>query len=185
MEADRKKKKVHVGQHNIRTAIAATLCALIYILVGRNPTFACIGAIFGTGSDMPGSRLSGGNRFFGTLIGGVLGMALFRLYLVFYPDGETRAAILPFLFAGVVILILLSRIFWKGAVQPGGVVLCILLFNMPAETYLSYSINRIVDTGIGVVIALVVSWLLPRTRVDRWLKKLGLKKEPEENVPKS
>ena len=170
------KKRVRVGRHNIRTAIAATLCALIYILAGRNPTFACIGAIFGTGADMGGSLQHGGNRFFGTLIGGLLGMGLFRLYMIFYPDGKTRPLILLFLFVGVVILVLLSRIFWKGAVQPGGVVLCILLFNTPPERYLSYSINRIIDTGIGVAIALLVSLLLPRERVDRWLNALKGKK---------
>lgn len=175
----KQKKRFCIGQHNVRTAIAATLCALVYILVGRNPTFACIGAIFGTGSDMAGSRINGGNRFFGTLIGGLLGMGLFRLYLVFFPDGETRPILLLFLFAGVVLLILLSRIFWKGAVQPGGVILCILLFNTPVDTYMSYSINRIIDTGIGVVIALLISWLLSRKRVDRWLNAMRRKKEPK------
>ena len=78
---------------------------------------------------------------------------------------------------GVVLLILVSQIFhWPGAVQPGGVVLCILLFNTPVETYISYSLNRIVDTGIGVIIALLVNWLLPRERVVAWMEKLRLKK---------
>lgn len=167
-----RKKRVRIGHQNIRTAIAATLCALLYVLVDRNPTFACIGAIFGTGGDMEGSLRHGGNRFFGTLIGGLLGMGLFRLYMLVYPDGKTRPLILLFLFAGVVVLILISRIFWKGAVQPGGVVLCILLFNTPPERYLSYSVNRIIDTGIGVAIALLVSLLLPRERVDRWINKM-------------
>ena len=167
----------HVGQRNVKTAVAATLCALLYLIVGRNPTFACIGAIFGLGSDMPNSRLNGGNRFFGTLFGGFLGMALFRLYIIFYPQGGIHAALLPFLFVGVVILILVSQLFnWPGAVQPGGVVLCILLFNTPVETYIAYSLNRIIDTGIGVVIALLVNWLLPRDRVIALLQWLHLKK---------
>ena len=85
---------LHVGQRNIKTALAATLCALLYFLVGRNPTFACIGAIFGVGSDMDNSRLNGGNRFFGTIIGGLLGMLLFRLYIIFYPDGSKHLHIL-------------------------------------------------------------------------------------------
>ena len=166
-----------VGQRNVKTAVAATLCALLYLIVGRNPTFACIGAIFGLGSDMPNSRLTGGYRFFGTLFGGFLGMALFRLYIIFYPNGGIHAALLPFLFVGVVILILVSQLFnWPGAVQPGGVVLCILLFNTPVETYIAYSLNRIIDTGIGVVIALLVNWLLPRERVVLILQKLHLKR---------
>ena len=75
----------HIGQRNVKTALAATLCAALYFMVGQNPTFACIGAIFGMGSDMENSKLNGGNRFWGTIIGGFLGMLLFRIYICFYP----------------------------------------------------------------------------------------------------
>ena len=173
-------KRVHIGQHSIRTAIAVTLVAALYLLVERNPSFACMGAVFGVGTDMAGSRRNGGNRFVGTVIGGLQGMGLFRLYLFIYPDGKARLLILPFLFVGVVLLILCSRVFWKGAVQPGGVVLSLLLFNTPPETYLSYSINRIIDTGVGVLVALLISWLLPRERVNRWLRRMGITPAPHD-----
>lgn len=177
MNEAEKRVRFRVGQQNIKTAIATTLVALVYLLVGRNPTFACIGAIFGTGTSMGNSKLNGGNRFFGTLIGGVLGMLLFRLYMVFYPDGNARPLMLLFVFVGVVLLVLISRIFWVGAVQPGGVVLCILLYNTPVDRYISYSVNRIIDTGIGVLIALVVSWLLPRERMYKIMRAIRLKKK--------
>lgn len=171
----------HIGQQNIKSAIAATLCALVYLLIDRNPTFACIGAIFGVGGDMAGSKLYGGNRFFGTIIGGVLGMILFRLYLFIYPDGATRPLMLLFVFVGVVLLILAGNLCkWVGAIQPGGVVLCILLFNTPVDTYISYSVNRIIDTGIGVAVGILISLLLPRERLHKILIKLHLKKKPEE-----
>ena len=148
--------QLHIGQRNIKSALAATLCALLYFVIGRNPTFACIGAIFGMGSDMGNSRLNGGNRFFGTIIGGVLGMLLF---------------------IGVVVLILVSQTFhWPGAVQPGGVVLCIILFNTPVETYISYSIWRMIDTGVGVAIALLINYLLPRERVIRFFEAAHMRK---------
>ncbi|MFR5787431.1 MAG: hypothetical protein ACLUHE_10250 [Christensenellales bacterium] len=41
-----------VGMRNVKTALAAAFCALAYYFVGRSPAFACIGAIFGMGSDM-------------------------------------------------------------------------------------------------------------------------------------
>lgn len=158
----------HIGQRNIKTAAAATICALLYFLVDRNPTFACIGAIFGLGSDMENSRLNGGNRFFGTVIGGLLGMVLFRLYILIYPDGESRFLLLVFLFIGVIILILASVKFqWPGAVQPGGVLLCIILFNTPVDTYISYSVNRMIDTGIGVLVALLINRIFTRDRIER------------------
>ena len=64
-----------VGMRNVKTALAAAFCAFIYYFFDRSPAFACIGAIFGMGSDMEDSRKNGGNRLFGTLIGGLLGGA--------------------------------------------------------------------------------------------------------------
>lgn len=172
----------HVGLRNIKTALSAVIVALFYLMINRDPTFACIGAIFGTGSDMKNSRLNGGNRFFGTIFGGVLGMLLFRIYIIFYPEGVYpdygfHPLMLPLLFVGVVVLILVCQFFrWAGAIQPGGVMLCIILFRTPVETYISYSINRIVDTGIGVLVALLINYLLPRERLVRWLGVIGVRK---------
>lgn len=175
--------RLHIGLRNIKTAFAATLVALVYLLFDRNPTFACIGAVFGLGKDMPDSRLNGGNRFFGTLFGGFLGMGLFRLYICFYPDGAFHLPMLIFLFVGVIALIVVSQIFhWNGAVQPGGVVLCILLFNTPVDTYISYSLNRIADTGVGVLFALLVNWILPRTRLVKWLTALRVRRSSAETA---
>jgi len=164
------------GMRTIKTAFAAALCAFFYYFWGRSPAFACIGAIFGMGTGTEdGYRNGGGNRLWGTILGGLLGMALFRLYLVFVPDGSHTLLLVGFTFVGVVLLVMLCQMFWLGGVQPGGVVLCILLFNTPVDTYVAYALNRIFDTTVGVLAALAVSWLLPRgglqvwkTRIARW-----------------
>ena len=150
-----------VGMRNIKTALAAAFCAFIYYFIGRSPAFACIGAIFGMGSDMEDSRKNGGNRLFGTLIGGLLGMGLFAVYVHIFPNGSNRWLLVPLTFIGVVILIVLCQYIWVGGVQPGGVVLCILLFNTPVESYIPYALNRILDTGIGVLMAIFVNGMLP------------------------
>ena len=169
--------QIGVGMRNIKTAAAATLCALLYLLIDRNPTFACIGAIFGMGYDMENSWLNGGNRLFGTIIGGFIAMALFSLYLRFYPDGSMHVLMLPFLFVGVVVLIVACQVCrWPGGIQPGGVILCILLFSQPVDSYIPYSLNRMFDTGVGVMIAMGINLLFPRERVLRWLNALHLRK---------
>ena len=154
-----------VGMRTIKTATAAAICALIYFFFDRSPAFACIGAIFGLGANMEHSKLNGGNRLFGTIIGGVIGMGLFRVYLIFHPEGGRSLLLVPLVFIGTILLIVLCQIFWVGGVQPGGVVLCIVLFSTPIHTYVSYSLNRIFDTAVGVIVALLVNWLLPRERV--------------------
>ena len=55
--------------------------------------------------------------------------------------------------------------------------LCIVLYSTPVETYISYALNRILDTAIGVIVALLVNYFLPRERVvalwDGFKKRLG------------
>lgn len=166
-----------IGLRNIKTALSATLCAALYAIWGRNPTFACIGAIFGMGSDMNDSWKNGGNRLIGTVIGGFLGMGLFRVYLLLPSVDRGEIWILPFLFVGVVILIVCAQLFhWPGAVQPGGVVLCIILFNTPVDTYVSYALSRMVDTGIGVIFSLCINLFLPRERLEGWIEALAARK---------
>lgn len=166
-----------VGMRNVKTALAAAFCAFVYYFLDRSPAFACIGAIFGMGSDMEDSRQNGGNRLFGTLIGGVLGMLLFRVYLFIRPAGGPSLWLVPLTFIGTVILIVLCQMFWVGGVQPGGVVLCILLFNTPVDTYVSYAVNRIVDTAVGVLVAWAVSYVFPRGWMTLWRERFAAWRE--------
>lgn len=161
-----------IGMRNVKTALAAALCALVYYFLDRNPTFACIGAIFGMGSSFMQSRLHGGNRFFGTMVGGFIGMGLFAIYMELFPDGNNAWVLIPLTFVGVIILILLCQHIWVGGVQPGGVVLCILLFNTPVESYVSYALYRILDTTIGVLVAWAVSYVFPRGWMQLWQERI-------------
>lgn len=155
----------HIGYRNMKTGIAACICALLYAPFERNPVFACIGAIFGMGADLENSKLLGGNRLIGTVLGGVIGMALYALYTILAPNGNYLLLVL-LLYIGVVVLILASMWLWKGAVQAGGVVLCIVLFNSTPDGYIAYALNRMLDTAIGVVVALLVNQQLTRERMD-------------------
>ena len=176
----KKHRLPRIGMRNIKTAIAAALCAFIYYFLDRSPAFACIGAIFGMGGDLAQSKQHGGNRLFGTLIGGLLGIVLFWVYVQVHPNGEDSLLLVLLTFVGVIILIWLCQIFWVGGVQPGGVVLCIILFNTPVETYVSYALNRIFDTAVGVLMALVINSLFPGGFTFSFVEKILRRWKPEE-----
>lgn len=167
-----------LGLRSFKTALATALTALLYAFTpSRNPTFACIGAIFGTGADREESRRSGGNRFFGTMIGGFIGLALYKVEHLIAPEGHYWLRLL-LVFIGVVALVVLCLLCrWPGGVQPGGVVLCIILFSTPPN-HIDYAINRMIDTGVGVLIALALNELLSRSRLERWLHLDRLAKKP-------
>jgi len=135
------------------------------------------------GSNTEDSKLNGGNRLFGTIIGGVLGMLLFRLYLVFNPEGNFEFPLLIFLFIGTILLVMTSLFFhWPGAIQPGGVVLCIILFNQEPNAFIQYSLDRIFDTALGVMLSIVINMFFPRETIVNALNRIGIRNdESEEN----
>ena len=146
-----------IGLRNIKTAISATLCAFIYMCIDRNPTFACIGAVFGMDNSLPASLKTGGNRLIGTIIGGFIGMGFFSLS-TFLPFQNIVQIIL--LFIGIILLIYISQILhFAGAIQAGAVVFYIVMLNTPDDQYVSYALNRMLDTGIGVTMSICINYI--------------------------
>ena len=47
--------------------------------------------------------------------------------------------------------------------------LCIVLFSTPVDTYVSYALNRMLDTAVGVAMSLLINWLFPRHRLVEWM----------------
>lgn len=142
-----------LGKRSIKTALVSAILALVYSFFKANPTFACIGAIFGMGNSIEDSKKSGGNRLIGTVIGGFLGMGLFKAEHMLFPRGNYYLKI-ALVFIGIILLVWMSVVCkWPGAVQPGGVVLCIILFSAPVN-HVSYALHRMLDTGIGVIFAI-------------------------------
>ncbi|MEG0806039.1 MAG: aromatic acid exporter family protein [Lachnospiraceae bacterium] len=146
-----------IGMRNVKTAVSATLCALLYFLIHRNPTFACIGAVFGMDNSLPASFRTGGNRLIGTVIGGFIGIGVFSLSLSL-PYPEISRMVLIFL--GIMALIYISQLLnVQGAIQAGSVVFFIVMLNTPEDQYFSYAINRIIDTGFGVMMSILINWI--------------------------
>ena len=150
----------HVGLRIWKTLGSVLLVALLYeyALGGRNPCFACIGAVFGMGSFFQEGMRAGGNRFVGTLLGGLIVIPFYWLY-------HTTPLGLPdyfYLLLGLFCVIYVNPLFGAtSAIHPGSVVYFVVLFTVTQERYLSYTVARIIDTGIGVLISLAISRIFP------------------------
>ena len=148
-----------------RTALVVLITSIIYEYVfdGRNPCFALIGAVYGVGSQFEEGFHNGINRFIGTMVGGILVIPFYSLYMN-PPFGIPDWAWL---------VVGLSLVLWcnlalgaDSAIQPGTVVYFVVMFTVGKERVVPYTIARIFDTGIGVLVALLLTILLP-TRCDR------------------
>ena len=150
-----------IGKRVYKTCLSVLIVALVYhyVLGGRNPCFACIGAVYGMGSSFKEGFQHGFNRFIGTLLGGLMVLPFYWLCL-------NAPAVIPwipseiYMVAGLFCVMGLHLAFGaSSAIQPGTVVYFVVMFTQPEHSYVSYTIARIIDTGVGAAVSLALSAL--------------------------
>lgn len=141
-----------IGKRNIKTAIAVSLSiSTAKILRLEYPFFAAIAAIFSMENSISNSFKAAVNRLLGTLVGASIG-----LIFVFIRPGD---AILSGL--GTMLLIFICNIFkWDKAIAIAGIVFASIMLTPNLKNPISYSIIRVIETLIGIVIALLVNSLI-------------------------
>ncbi len=148
-----------------RSALVVLITTLIYtyVLKGRNPCFALIGAVYGVGSQFEEGFHNGFNRFIGTFVGGLLVIPFYTLYTA-PPFGIPSWF---WLVLGLCLVLMLNLALGAdSAIQPGTVVYFVVMFTVGEERVVPYTIARILDTGGGVLVALLLHALLP-SKCDR------------------
>ena len=148
-----------------RTALAVLITAVVYeyLLSERNPCFALIGAVYAVGSQFEESFHNGINRVIGTLVGGLLVIPFYDLYTS-QPFGIPDWI---WIVSGLCLVIWCN--FALGAVsaiQPGSVIYFVVIYTVGTERVIPYTIARILDTGCGVLITLLLYVLWP-SKYDR------------------
>jgi uncharacterized membrane protein YccC len=149
-----------IGLRNVKTAVAVMLCVLIsQALRLEYPFYAAIAAIISMESSMALSFRAGRNRMMGTLVGAGLGL----LFAILQPDNALLCGV------GMVLLIwICNRFEWNSSISIAGIVFLAIMVNMGGRNPLAYSLNRILDTTIGISVALLVNYLLfPRYHAGR------------------
>ncbi len=164
MDNTQKKPLPPIGGRTIKTIISATLIAILYSCLGRSACFACIGAVFGMGNRLNSGLAAGGNRFIGTLIGGLVSLPF---YLLYHEYSEWIPQWI-YLSLGLLLLMYICQLTHAyGGVQPGAVVFFVVIYTVADPTHFSYVFARILDTGIGVAFSLLISWLFPSPLDER------------------
>ena len=166
-----------VGMRNIKTSTAVFLCLLIFQLINReNSIQACIAAVICMQNTVVDSYKKGFQRVIGTIIGGIAGG--FVLFIVTsFGNEDLLIFIIPL---GITILIhICVNIDMKQSVVICCVVyLSILITRNHEGGYILYTLNRVIDTIAGIMIALSVNKYM--NMPDRLKKFLGRKEDKKE-----
>ena len=154
----------HVGMRLVKTSMAVFLCFVVYLLRGEQgiPFYSAIAAILCMQWEIKNSFSVAWNRVVGTLIGGFSGMGVLYLYWLFLWD---KPAILWYLLVSLCIipLIYLTVALHKGtaAYITCVVFLCITISHGMDVSPYRFAIDRMIDTGIGILVSLAVNAALP------------------------
>lgn len=147
------------GGRTIKTVIAVFLCFLVDTVRNSNTAFyAAIAAILCIQRTPKDSLREAMNREIATIIGGVWGMAVLliekNIYLI--PCEVLRYVCLSILLIPLIIFSVLIKQ-EKGTFLMCVVFLCITVTHGGDENPLLFGVNRIIDTTIGIIIALIMN----------------------------
>ncbi|MBE6011734.1 HutD family protein [Anaeropeptidivorans aminofermentans] len=164
------------GYRTLKTAIAATICLFVYSLMGRDgAVLAATAAIICMQDSVEKSITAGKNRVKGTLLGGIFASAIIVSGLLEY----SYVSYLACCFLGLTFLIYIANILnIKQSIVISCIVFIIILTDASkAASPLYYSINRTIDTIIGIIISVLLNTLLfrPSERTEAAYKMFSYK----------
>ena len=168
------------GFRTIKTAIAILACLLLYSVIGReNVLLALFATILSMHDSIRRSVLDGINRIIGAVIGGAFGIAI-----VLLAGGLRDRAFLWYVIvsAGVIVLICFFNVIKRNnSIAIGSIVFLIIMLDTSLKSPFMYATDYVIDTVIGICIALLVNQLPLGTINDRGTLKSVFEKQAKLN----
>ena len=176
-----------IGMRNIKTTLSVFLCLLLFETISReNSIYACVAAVICLQNTIVDSLAKGVSRIMGTIVGGMVGIfVLFLVSEIFVVREDMMIYIIPL---GIILLIeICVAIDQKQAVVISCVVyLSILISKNRDGGYIVYTINRVLDTSIGILIAILVNKYVDMPAVlKRYFKTAKCSDEEDSNSKES
>lgn len=142
------------GMRNIKTGIGVMICALAgYFNIVDNPFFAATACIVSMQTTVKSSLTVGLNRLKGTFIGGLIGF----LFVIIQPGDYILSCL------GIIATIYICNLLKiNKSIIIACVVYCSIYLSIGNNNPIYYSINRIIDTSIGVLIGVAVNYYIYR-----------------------
>ena len=162
---DNEKKKIgvipRIGMRTFKTALVVFVCLIIYylaetfvVITGFDALMACIAGIICLQDSMEKTFYTGFHRILGTLAGALIGM-LFLYADRFFNNVLLMISLVCF---GIVVLIMIFNLLKiSESIVIGCVVYLAIMLEQTKEAPYVSSIHRLLDTMIGVIIAIVIN----------------------------
>lgn len=152
----------HIGMRIVKTVLAVFVCSILGWLRGETAFFSMIAAVLCMQKSAEKTLTTSFNRVIGTAVGGAYGV------IVLFLETQFRLQrVLP-LFYLIVSLMLIPVILTATGIKKPSVAAfaCVVFLSTTvyhvgdADPY-TYALNRMLDTVIGIVVALIVNLAMP------------------------
>lgn len=142
--------KYKPGMRALKTILSVFFTIVISKLLGRQEIiFALIATCIAMGTTVSDSFIDAKNRIIGTIFGAIVGLIFFKIQ----PGSSVYIAL------GVCIIIYLCNVFKidKTISMSCVVFFSVVLKDVAVQNPFNYAIDRIVDTSLGVLIAIIIN----------------------------
>ena len=158
------KSTFKIGWRTIKTVVGVFIILLLFHWLDRSPaTLACLACVFAMQEDISKSITFGRYRIVGNTLGALIAALVVQIELIFgieHPYVHIIAVSLGVLMVIVSCNVLNSD---KSIVNSCATYFVVLL-TISSSQLVSYTIERISDCFIGVIIAIIVIYLLPSSK---------------------
>ncbi|MEG1633101.1 MAG: aromatic acid exporter family protein [Oscillospiraceae bacterium] len=163
--------RFHIGLRMVKTALAVYICVMIGYLRGQPTIFSAIAAVLCMQNTTEKTLISSFDRVLGTLIGGVFG-----ILVLFAAQLTDAASVLPLYYLLVAVMILPVIIVTLALGKPSisgfscVVFLSATIYHIGDASPITYALNRILDTGVGIAVALLINLTIPNVHAKKAAK---------------
>ncbi|XAM43930.1 hypothetical protein TPDSL_04260 [Terrisporobacter petrolearius] len=166
-----------IGMRTIKTGIAVMLCCILTRFAVDNMFYCAIACVVTMQDTIKTSFKMGTQRVLGTLIGGLIGFLL----VLISPANPILCGI------GIMIVIKCCNMFKLSSLVVSSVTFLSLYLGYVDSAPLVYSIQRIIDTSIGVIMGLIINYSVARPNyynntINEFEKIKSLCKESLKNI---
>lgn len=152
----------HIGMRIVKTVLAVFVCSILGWLRGETAFFSMIAAVLCMQKSAEKTLTTSFNRVIGTAVGGAYGV------IVLFLETQFRLQrVLP-LFYLIVSLMLIPVILTATGIKKPSVAAFACVVFLSTTVYhvgdsdpYTYALNRMLDTVIGIVVALIVNLAMP------------------------
>lgn len=141
-----------LGMRTIKTGISVLCCVLFGGFIAENVFFSAIACIVSVQDTVKASLKSGFNRVAGTILGGLIGF----LFALIKPGD-------PFLCGlGIILTIYVCNLINDKSIVISCVTFLAIHLGVGSNDPVMYSINRVWDTSVGVILGVAVNYIFAR-----------------------